>query len=434
MNDDAARVGVRGQPRPRRPALPLGLGAAALLLIAAYGPLWALTRDPQIDSFPGATALVALALAAVGVVVARHEPANPVGWLLLVGGLGVIAGTDGALYAVLDYRLHGGRLPLGPVAVLVSWLWQPAVVLAALVVLVFPDGHLPAPRWRWGLRGYLVAAGLWAPGTLAITVGGLLRAPIRIDLSGDLALVDHPRGWAVAVSNIALVGLGLMVLGWALFAIRAVVSWRQATGVRRQQMTWLMSGTALTVVSTIPVVLLGTLAASTAPTGLVGAATAVLSVGTAALPVTIGVAILRYRLYDIDRLVSRTVAYAIVTAALAGLYFGLVALTTRVIDLGSALGVAASTLAAAALFTPLRRRLQRRVDRRFNRAGCDADAVIAAFTGRLRDTVELETVRADLVGTIAEAMEPTHLVVWLRDSPAGPGPTPAGGRDVRATR
>ena len=183
-----------------------------------------------------------------------------------------------------------------------------------------------------------------------------------------------------------------------------------------------MSGTAPTVVGVTPTGLLGSLVPSHAPTGLAGAAAAELSVGTAALPVSIGVAILRARLYDIDQLVSRTVAYAMVTAVLAGLYFGLVALTTRVIDLGSALGVAASTLAAATLFTPLRRQVNRQV----SRARYDADAILAAVTHRLRRTVEPETVTSDLLRTVADVVDPAHLSLWLRQAPA------AGGRHLVA--
>jgi hypothetical protein len=139
--------------------------------------------------------------------------------------------------------------------------------------------------------------------------------------------------------------------------------------------------------------------------------------GLAALPVSIGVAILRYRLYEIDRIISRTLAYAIVTALLLGLYAGLVLLATEVLSFHTPVAVAASTLAAAALFNPLRRRVQQLVDRRFNRARYDADQTIAAFAARLKDTVDLDSVQADLVGAAQEALEPAHVWVWI--SPRG---------------
>jgi hypothetical protein len=137
-------------------------------------------------------------------------------------------------------------------------------------------------------------------------------------------------------------------------------------------------------------------------------------VGVAALPVCIGVAILKYRLYEIDRLISRTLSYAVVTGLLIAVYVGMVALTTRALPLSSSVGVAASTLAAVALFTPLRRRVQRIVDRRFNRTRYDAEATVAAFTARLRDSVDLDTVRADLVDVVNRAVEAAHVSVWIR--------------------
>jgi hypothetical protein len=139
----------------------------------------------------------------------------------------------------------------------------------------------------------------------------------------------------------------------------------------------------------------------------------ILGIGIAALPVGIGVGILKYRLYDIDRIISRTLAYAIVTGLLVGVYAGLVLLATRVLPLSSPVAVAASTLAAAALFSPLRRRVQRAVDRRFNRARYDADQTVAAFAARLKDAVDLDTVRDDLTGAVHQALEPAHVSVWI---------------------
>jgi hypothetical protein len=137
-------------------------------------------------------------------------------------------------------------------------------------------------------------------------------------------------------------------------------------------------------------------------------------IGVAALPVGIGVGILKYRLYDIDRLISRTLSYAVVTGLLIAVYVGMIGLTTRVIPLSSSVGVAASTLAAVALFTPMRRLVQRRVDRRFNRASYDAAGTVSAFSARLRDAVQLETVRTDLLTLVNAAVEPAHVALWIR--------------------
>ena len=138
-------------------------------------------------------------------------------------------------------------------------------------------------------------------------------------------------------------------------------------------------------------------------------------IGVAALPVSMGVAILKYRLYEIDRIISRTLAYTIVTGLLVGVYAGLVLLATRVLSLNSPVAVAASTLAAAALFTPVRRRVQRVVDRRFNRVRYDGDRMVAAFAAHLKDAVDLETVRADLAGAVSQALEPTQVSVWINE-------------------
>jgi hypothetical protein len=171
-----------------------------------------------------------------------------------------------------------------------------------------------------------------------------------------------------------------------------------------------MSGGAVCVVFLVASVITG------GHRGVWHVVSGILAVGFIALPVSIGVGILKYRLYEIDRIISRTLAYAIVTGLLVGVYAGLVLLATRVLSLSSPVAVAASTLAAAALFTPVRRRVQRAVDRRFNRARYDADRTVAAFAARLQDAVDLETVRADLTGVIHTALEPAHVSVWL----AGP--------------
>jgi hypothetical protein len=139
----------------------------------------------------------------------------------------------------------------------------------------------------------------------------------------------------------------------------------------------------------------------------------VLLIGVASLPVSIGVAILKYRLYDIDRIISRTLAYALVTGLLVGMYAGLVLLATRVLSVDSPVAVAASTLAAAAVFNPLRRRVQRAVDRRFNRARYDADQTVTAFAARLKDAVDLDSVQADLAGIVQQALEPDHVSLWI---------------------
>jgi len=207
------------------------------------------------------------------------------------------------------------------------------------------------------------------------------------------------------------------------------VSWRRSSGDRRQQLKWLMSGAGALAASQAiiqPVLNFG----PGLPDQVRLLLNVLLGLGAAALPACLGIAILRYRLYDIDRIISRTLAYAIVTGLLIGLYAALVLLATEVLSFRTSVAVAASTLAAAALFNPLRRRVQRMVDRRFNRVRYDADQTVAAFAARLRDAVDLDTVRTDLVAVVNKAVGPSHASVWI--AWAGLAPTRQA-RDALAT-
>jgi len=199
---------------------------------------------------------------------------------------------------------------------------------------------------------------------------------------------------------------------------RVVLSYRRAAGERREQLKWLVSGAAITIVATVFVTFYGQGTLSSGAQTLL----AIVSVAIVAAPVGMGVAILRYRLYDIDRLISRTLAYALLTGVLVGTFIGIVALTTEVLPLSSRVGVAAATLAAAGLFNPLRLRLQRLVDRRFNRARYDAEAIVATFTASLRDAVELDAIRHELLEVVNDAVQPAHVSLWIRgaDDRAGP--------------
>jgi hypothetical protein len=185
------------------------------------------------------------------------------------------------------------------------------------------------------------------------------------------------------------------------------LSYRRSSGERRLQLKWLVGGSAVAVVGGALGVPL-----SDSPSGVLHIVGSIGIAAVLALPVSMGVAILKYRLYDIDRLISRTLAYAIVTGLLVGVYAGVVALAGAA-SFSSPVEVAAATLAAAALFNPLRRRVQKIVDRRFNRARYNADQTVAAFAARLQDTVDLDSVRADLAGVVQQALEPAHVSLWI---------------------
>ena len=346
----------------------------------------------------------------VGVVVSRRQPRNGVGWILLATALFYVVQDDASMYAVLDYRLHSGRLFFGPLAVLVQPSWAPAIVCMVLTLLLFPDARLPLDRWRWILWPFLGVAGLWVIGAFGIAAHAIATHTVHITSSGDLSELARPTGrdtWWGVVQNVFFPVIFLSGLG---SLAKQIISYRGATGERRQQLKWLLAGGAIFVVG-------GALTFS----GSIGnfVLDRVISflgiLGLTALPVFVGIAILKYRLFEIDRLISRTLSYAIVTGLLVGIYVGLIALTTHALPLSSPIGVAASTLGAAALFTPLRRYTQRIVDRRFNRAHYDSEATVAAFSSGLRDAVDLDRVQRDLVAVVHSSMQPSHVSIWLRE-------------------
>jgi hypothetical protein len=338
----------------------------------------------------------------VGTLLAARRPRNPIGWILLAFYLGAL--NPASDYAIIDYRLHHGHLPLGSVAVVVMASWPVWLVLIAILLWIFPDGQLPPGRWRRVAVVLVTAGALLA---VAATAGGAAAVAghtVRIDASGTLAnqaggAAGLPQG-AVAVGVLAslLVWLGVQV-----------PRYRRSAGERRQQFKWLYTGAAIFVVSVISALLVSGGSSSLD----LAVNNGIVPVGFAVLPVCIGVAVLRYRLYEIDRIISRVISYAVITAVLAGVFAGFVLLATVVLPFKTPVAVAAATLAAAALFNPLRKRVQHAVDRRFNRARYNAEAVVAAFTARMRQTVDLDTMQGDLVGIVHEAFQPAHVSVWL---------------------
>jgi len=357
----------------------------------------------------GVVALViGVPCAGVGLVVARRQPGNPLGWLFLVIAVCLFLSTVGGDYAVFDYRL-GHHLPLGAAGLALDPVWVAALALFVILILLFPDGRLPSRFWRWVLRSYgLLYVGLLV--ALAVATAGALAAhPVRVDTTGGLSAVDDPAGWFAVFQHSIL--LLLLVLSLA-FVGRQALSWRRSSGERRQQLKWLASGAAVAVVSLVVAVPFSTSGATTTVREWVDN---LAWFGLAALPVSMGVAILKNRLYEIDRIISRTLAYAAVTGVLVGVYAGLVLLATHVLAVTTPVSVAAATLAAAALFSPLRHRVQRIVDRRFNRAHYDAEEMVAAFALRLKDAVELDSVRDDLADVVHQALEPAHVRVWMSE-------------------
>ena len=400
------------------PAVAVVLGVVTLGLGLTTVVLDRLTHMPgtggaAADAFTTAASVVPAT--AVGTLLAARRPRNPIGWVLLALILTNFIPTT--QYVILDYRMHHGALPLGWLGVVIDECWPILLYLITLLLWLFPDGRLPGGRWH---RPAMVAAVGWLLVALAASSRGVLVAAahdIRIRANGDLA--NPLPGASLVLSVVVIVGT---LASWTAWLAVQIPTYRHAGGEHRQQLKWLYSGAAIFVITQIISTFIAPLVMGEAPGwGTQPGVNALAALGTAALPVCIGVAVLKYRLYAIDRIISRVVSYALITALLGGVFTGLILLATRVLPVRGPVAVAAATLVIAALFNPLRKRVQHAVDRRFNRARYDAEAVVAAFAARLRQTVDLDTVRGDLVGVVHEAFQPAHISVWLPG--AGPHAT-----------
>jgi hypothetical protein len=340
----------------------------------------------------------------VGWLIASRRPENPIGWIFLVVGLSQSADALSGEYSWYGLMTDPGSLPLSDVASWVAvWAWVPGFTLLFLLVLLFPDGRLPSRRWRpvvWvAAAGSVLALVPWAAASWAYRGVAILTA------------TDLPADDAVAMANtVQGVGVVLILLVGLAAVLSIVVRFRRSTGIERQQLKWFTSAAvmelAFFVVAlwiTIPPPFDALLVIIVVPL----------------VPLATAIAILRYRLYDLDRLVSRTIAYAAVTGGLIVVYLAVNLGLTAVLQSytsGNSVAVAASTLVVAALFAPLRRRIQHLVDRRFDRARYDAERTTAAFSERLRNEVDLAAVAADLSATVQAAIAPMSVDLWLREA------------------
>ena len=398
---------------PRRfwlasPRTALGLALVWLGFLVAAIPLAVLARQFVFGSLVFLLLMAPFTL--VGLLVAVKQPRNPIGWILLAVPLGLTVGADAGFYAVAAFTVGHHGLPLARLAVVLSGGWVVLLALLPLPILLFPDGHVPSRHWRWTLWAFAVLSVAFVV-VLGVNDSEVFTdRRIRVDSSGELANGGSSTAGAV-MTGIWFSTWALLTLSWV---IRQVVAFRRSTGERRQQFKWLMSGGAICIIGLVDGMLLNgsrsTLVLAVSHAGFVA---------IMALPVGIGVGILKYRLYEIDRLISRTLSYLIVTGTLVGVFLSLVVLITRVLPFSSPIAVAASTLAAAALFNPLRKRTQHLVDRRFNRARYDAEATVTAFRLRLREAVDLDTVQRELLHVVEGAVEPAHASLWIRPSGTG---------------
>jgi hypothetical protein len=341
-----------------------------------------------------------LGFVVVGALIVLRRPGNRIGWMMAVAGASypVVAATE---HYVRNVHALGGEPPAMAVwaAWVSGWLWAvPVLLIFGFLPLLFPDGRLPSPRWR---------PLLWAGFALVVYPVVLAVRPGPMYTYGE-PIWDNPAGIAALGEVPAMIDsvAWFLIIPVLLGVVAAMFTrWRRSQSVERQQMKWFLTATG--VLFTV-FLLEGVLPLPEFPFGIV----------LLGFPVAVGIAVLRYRLYDIDRIISRTLAYALLTAVLVGVYAvgvlgfgGLVRSVTG--DGGGALVVAASTLAVAALFGPARRRIQATVDRRFNRARYDAQQTVEAFAQHLRDEIDVEILAADLARVAAASLRPVHASVWL---------------------
>ena len=333
--------------------------------------------------------------ATVGALVASHRPRNPIGWILLAGGA---AYTIGGL-TITEAEHDGSARVL--VIWLSTWVWMAGIgPVATFGLLLFPDGRLPSPRWR-AFAWFAAAAALATTAVIAFAPGPFEDSTVVNPLGFDAL-----PGLFDVLQTVSPAALALAVLG----SIASLfVRFRHARNVERQQLKWLSYTGALVGVALVVAITIETIVGERA----VDLTNTIVSLSLSAVPVAMGIAILRHRLFDIDVVINRTLVYGALTATLGGAYLGLVLLIGLAVG-DSGLAVAASTLAVAALFRPLRSRIQAAVDQRFYRCRYDAAQTLEAFAGRLRDELDLEALGADLRGVVSDTVQPASVSLWLR--------------------
>ena len=416
--------------------LVMAFGAAFVVL-----SLWSIldsasSRDgldylPEILWFGVLVPAAAPAYATVGAVVASRRPDNGVGWLCLVLGAVVAVGWSAQAYASRALEVVEGSLPAGVFAAWVGDVANSALLLPVmLMLLLFPDGRLPSPRWRLVAWPLAVVVGLRV---LAVGVGPRVGDAIDREVRNPLG-IEGLGSFAEALDALGFFATPVMLLA---SVASVIVRWRRAGGIEREQLKWLayagvaVAGSLVMGVASALVFgegsYLGFLAFSAGIGGL-----------TVGFPVAIGMAVLTHQLYDIDLIINRTLVYGALTATLVAFYFGGVVTLQRtfVVLTGneSPLAVVASTLVIAALSSPLRRRIQSLIDRRFYRKKYDARKTLEAFSTKLRDETDLQALDAELVGVVRQTMQPAHVSLLLlpgrgpsqenRDTSGGPSPPP----------
>ena len=398
----------------KKPILTVAAWSAGAVSLAGFAAAWVLAfRNHDLSDisaeFGPDRYMVAYAVA--GTILASRRPANPVGWFLLT--IGLATGLRGLAGEYARYALAGPHHPGHPGGVWAAWYvgWSLILLFPAgqltFLLLLFPDGRPLTRRW-WAV--FWGAAGL-SGAFLVMT----WLAPVPVTLGGGLPNVPNPtaiRGLSHLLYGVLGGGIWIFSFVFLLLAVVSVVlRYRRSAGEERLQLKWFAYATAVSlglIFALLPVAPMGTAGQAIYDLAIVA------GIGLA-LPVAIGIAVLKYRLYAIDKIISRTVSYTLVTGLVVGVYLGCVALLTRVLPVRGSVGVAVSVLAAAALFNPLRWRVQAVVDRRFDRARYDAERVVGQFSVQLRDQVDLDVLGEGLLGVVDQVLAPAHLSLWLRE-------------------
>ena len=389
-------------------ALSLALTALSIVLLVLN------VSQPRVPIHPYwiVNTLIAVGFSPVGaVIVPRISPQNPIGWLFCAIGLLWGVTHFSAEYAVYTLLAEPGSLPTGEAAAwMMSWVWVPACGLIVFLCLLFPDGRLPSRRWRW-----------FAWLSLLLVLVGAISQALAPGSVFYLGAIYNPLG----VEGLPNVGELIQTFMFTLIFISAAslfVRQLRAIGVERRQLKWFTYSSTLAISG---VILAYTISATIGAQWLEWVGYVLLLVGFIGIPISMGIAILRYRLYNIDLLINRTLVYGLLTALLLVIYFGAVVLLQDVFRVltgeRTQLAVVVSTLVIAALFNPLRRRIQSFIDRSFYRRKYDAAKTLEAFSAKLRDETDLDALSDDLVGVVRETMQPSHVSLWLRPDTASKG-------------
>src|SRR5215217_1049514 len=369
--------------------------------------------EPWLDN-----TLTAISYAPVGALIASRHPENPVGWLLCLSGFVISLSYFSAEYAIYALLAQPDSLPAGEaMAWVFSWMLPLVIGYSTLSYLLFPTGRLPSRRWRWAV---------WL--SVAFIVVGVLLGAFSSGPLTDLGPIQNPLG----IVGLADISSAILYTTFSVLLVAVIssvfVRLRRAGGVEHQQIKWFAYAVAANAIAVVVAYVIPGLIET--PLWFERVGFALNNIVIPAIPIAIGIAILRYRLYDIDLLINRTLVYGSLTLMLALVYFGGVTATQAVFtaltgqEQQPQLAIVISTLVIAALFTPLRRRIQSFIDRRFYRRKYDAAKTLESFSAKLRDETDLNALNDDLVGVVRETMQPAHVSLWLRPETAKKGKHP----------